>query len=108
MKPNVIEEIKNLEVQIGKRLFKEAKVLDIKKPPSSLQGKVLKYILDHKEEKICQRDLEEHLNVSKATISEVLVAMEKSELIKRVSVPEDARIKRIVLTNTSLTRFQEL
>ena len=81
MKPNVIEEIKNLEVQIGKRLFKEAKLLDIKKPPSPLQGKVLKYILDHKEEKICQRDLEEHLNVSKATISEVLVAMEKSELI---------------------------
>lgn len=108
MKPNVIEEIKNLEVQIGKRLFKEAKLLDIKKPPSPLQGKVLKYILDHKEEKICQKDLEEHLNVSKATISEVLVAMEKSELIKRVSVPEDARIKRIVLTNTSLTRFQEL
>ena len=34
--------------------------------------------------------------------------MEKKEIIKRVSIPNDARAKRIVLTNTSLERFQEL
>lgn len=108
MKPNIIEEIKELEVEIGKRLFQEAKILELKRPPSPLQAKILKYILDHKEETICQKDLEMSLKVSKATISEVLLTMEKSEFIKRVSIPEDARAKRIVLTNTSLERFQEL
>ena len=34
--------------------------------------------------------------------------MEKGKIIKRVSVPEDARAKRIVLTNTSLERLKEL
>ena len=108
MKSNVIEEIKKLDVKIAKRLFKEAKSQDIKRPPSPLQARILKYILAHKEEVICQKNLEDYLKVSKATISEVLLTMEKSEIIKRVSIPEDARAKRIMLTNTSLERLQEL
>ena len=108
MKPNVIEEIKKLDVKIAKRLFKDAKKEGIKRPPSPLQARILKYILEQKSEVICQKDLENYLKISKATISEVLVAMEKKEIIKRVSIPNDARAKRIVLTNTSLERFQEL
>ena len=108
MKPNVIEEIKKLDVKIAKRLFKDAKKEGIKRPPSPLQARILKYILEQKSEVICQKDLENYLKISKATISEVLVAMEKKEIIKRVSMPNDARAKRIVITNTSLERFQEL
>ena len=108
MKPNIINQIKTLEVKIGKRLFQEAKLQEIKRPPSPLQAKILKYILDHKEEVVCGKDLENYLHVSKATISEVLMAMEKSAIIKRISIPDDARAKRIVLTDTSLERFQEL
>ena len=108
MKPNVIEEIKKLDVKIAKRLFKDAKKEGIKRPPSPLQARILKYILEQKSEVICQKDLENYLKISKATISEVLVALEKKEIIKRVSMPNDARAKRIVLTNTSLERFQEL
>ena len=108
MKPNIINEIKSLEVKIGKKLFQEAKDQEIKRPPSPLQAKILKYILDHKEEVVCGKDLENYLHVSKATISEVLMAMEKRAIIKRISMPDDARSKRIVLTDTSLERFQEL
>ena len=108
MKPNVIEEIKKLDVKIAKRLFKDAKKEGIKRPPSPLQARILKYILEQKSEVICQKDLENYLKISKATISEVLLTMEKKGIIKRVSMPNDARAKRIVLTNTSLERFQEL
>ena len=52
MKSNVIEEIKKLDVKIAKRLFKEAKSQDIKRPPSPLQARILKYILAHKDQ-IC-------------------------------------------------------
>lgn len=108
MKPNIINEIKSLEVKIGKKLFQEAKLQEIKRPPSPLQAKILKYILDHKEEVVCGKDLENYFHISKATISEVLMAMEKRAIIKRISMPHDARSKRIVLTDTSLERFQEL
>ena len=108
MKPNVIEEIKKLDVKIAKRLFKDAKKEGIKRPPSPPQARILKYILEQKSEVICQKDLENYLKISKATISEVLLTMEKKGIIKRVSMPNDARAKRIVLTNTSLERFQEL
>ena len=64
MKLNIIEEIKALEVEIGKRLFQEAKVLELKRPPSPLQAKVLKYILEHKEKTIRQKDLEIDREVS--------------------------------------------
>ena len=60
MKPNIINEIKTLEVKIGKRLFQEAKLQEIKRPPSPLQAKILKYILDHKEEVVCGKDLENY------------------------------------------------
>lgn len=108
MQPYLIEAIKELDVAISKSLFKEAKLQDIKRPPSPLQARILKYILEHKEGVILQKHLEEELRVSKATISEVLTSMEKREIIKRVGIQEDARAKRIVLTNTSLARFEEL
>lgn len=108
MRPQVIDELKKLDIKIAKKLFQEAKHQAIKRPPSPLQAKILKFLLENKNEVICQKDLENNFNVSKATISEVLLTMEKAKVIKRVSVPDDARVKRIILTNTSLERLEEL
>lgn len=108
MRPQVIDELKKLDIKIAKKLFQEAKHQAIKRPPSPLQAKILKFLLENKNEVICQKDLENNFNVSKATISEVLLTMEKAKVIKRVSVPDDARVKRIILTNTSLERLKEL
>lgn len=108
MRLQVIDELKKLDIKIAKKLFQEAKHQAIKRPPSPLQAKILKFLLENKNEVICQKDLENNFNVSKATISEVLLTMEKAKVIKRVSVPDDARVKRIILTNTSLERLEEL
>lgn len=108
MRPQVIDELKKLDIKIAKKLFQESKHQAIKRPPSTLQAKILKFLLENKNEGICQKDLENNFNVSKATISEVLLTMEKAKVIKRVSVPDDARVKRIILTNTSLERLEEL
>ena len=108
MNPNIIDEIKKLEIVISKKLFKVAKDQEIKNPPSPLQARILKYLIDHINEIVCQKNLEEKLHVSKATISEAICAMEKNRIIKRVSLPEDGRAKRILLTDTSLERLHEL
>ena len=108
MRLQVIDELKKLDIKIAKKLFQEAKHQAIKRPPSPLQAKILKFLLENKNEVICQKDLENNFNVSKTTISEVLLTMEKAKVIKRVSVPDDARVKRIILTNTSLERLEEL
>ena len=108
MNLDIIGELKKLDVTIAQKLFKEAKNLDIKRPPSPLQARILKYLLENKKEVICQKDLENNLKVSKATISEVLLAMEKSGVIERIAIPSDARAKKVVLTHSSLKRFHEL
>lgn len=105
---NIIAEISKLNLCIGKMMFTLSKVQDVKKQPSPLQFKVLDYLLQNKNTDICQRDLEKSLKVSKATISEVLLTMEKNGIIKRVASLNDARSKNIVVTDSSLKRYNEL
>lgn len=47
---------------------------------------------------VFQRDIETAMNIRRSTATGILQLMEKNGLITRVSVPEDARLKKIVLT----------
>ncbi len=105
---SVIEELKNINLSIGQKMFAMSKTQDCKRPPSPLQFKILGYLIEHQDESINQRDLETNLNVSKATISEVLLTMEKKGIITRSSSKTDGRIKNIELTSNSIKRFNEM
>lgn len=47
---------------------------------------------------VFQKDLEAELRIRRSTATELLKAMERGGLIKRISVDYDARLKKIVLT----------
>ncbi len=47
---------------------------------------------------VYQRDLETCLKLRRSTISSLLNTLEKKQLIKRVPVPHDARLKQLILT----------
>ena len=51
---------------------------------------------------IFQKDLEKEFDLKRSSISLMLNNMEKSDLIKRVPVTEDARLKKIILTEKSI------
>lgn len=108
MEINLIEEIKSLNQTAIKRLFREKKIDCFKDRPKPLQMGILKYILDHSNEKICQKDLEDKFQISKSAISNVLHAMEKNGLITRTSSENDARKKYIIPTENSLEMNKEL
>ncbi|WP_432623567.1 MarR family winged helix-turn-helix transcriptional regulator [Bifidobacterium sp.] len=58
--------------------------------------------LDHHEgEEIFPQDVERRFGVTRSTASRVLALMERKGLVARESVPRDARLKRIVLTDKS-------
>ena len=66
---------------------------------SGSQGNILDYILvEGMKRKVYQKDLEREFGLRPPTASEVLKALEKSELICRVPDEEDGRWKRIVFT----------
>lgn len=108
MELNIVNQLKLLDIEIGRKLFSIAKLNEINQPPSPLQGKILKYIVENEGKEIYQKNLEERFNVSKATISEVLQTMENNKLIERIQNSQDARLKQIILTETSKKRFNEM
>ena len=94
----ILYEIKEIDMLILR------KVLNISKQNnyrtfSPVQGRIVKYLLDNEDKKVFQRDLEQVLGVRRSTISGILQTMEKNNIIKRVSVKEDARVKEIIITD---------
>jgi DNA-binding MarR family transcriptional regulator len=51
---------------------------------------------------IYQKDIEKEFGITRSTASKVITLMEKKELIIRVSEENDARLKRLVLTNKAI------
>lgn len=47
---------------------------------------------------VYQKDIEDHFNITRSTVSNVLNLMEQKGLIQRQTVEQDARLKKIVLT----------
>lgn len=62
------------------------------------QGDVLRYLNNHKNGKVSQRDIEKHFGISNPTVSGILNRLEVKDLVERKSCVKDARIKYITTT----------
>lgn len=69
--------------------------------------KVLGYMIDNYGKEIYQKDLEEKLDLSRATISDVLKRMENNGLITRLQNENDVRSKRIILSDGANKVFEK-
>lgn len=108
MEINLVDEIKCLNQTIIKSLFREKKNDCYCDRPRPLQMAILRYVLDNSEECICQKDLEEQFGISKSAISYTLNAMEKNNLIERISNESDTRKRYIIPTKNSIEMNKEL
>lgn len=91
--------IKELEKIIIKSLFK---TLENQKNwmPTPTQMRIVDFVLNNYEQKdISQKEIENGLNLSKATVSDVLNRMEKKGLIIRKISDRDTRKKLIFLSD---------
>ncbi|MDN5299227.1 MAG: hypothetical protein PWP51_1780 [Clostridiales bacterium] len=62
-------------------------------------GWIIGYLANHSDREIFQKDIEEHFTIARSTASKVLSLMERKGLIERQAVEQDARLKKIVLTD---------
>ena len=70
---------------------------------SGMQAKILGFIyINSSTRDIFQKTIEEEFDIRRSSVTSVLTLMEKNELIKRVSVSEDARLKKIILTDKGI------
>ncbi len=65
---------------------------------NTTQMGTLLYLWDYEAEGVFQKDIEAHLRIRRSSVSSQLHNMERSGIIKRLPVPEDARLKRVLLT----------
>lgn len=72
------------------------------------QGLILSYLYDCKERDIFQRDIEIAFNIRRSSVTGLLQGLENNGFIKRVSVEQDARLKKIVLTDKAYELREEL
>lgn len=77
-------------------------------PQSQLQGGIMGYLFHHPEEPVYQRDIEKEFRISRATATNTLQVMEKNGLIVRKSQDKDARLKRIVMTESARERHAKV
>ena len=65
-------------------------------------GWAIGFFFHNRDKDIFQKDFEQEFNIRRSTASNILSLIEKNGLIKRESVPYDARLKKITLTQKAL------
>ena len=66
---------------------------------TAIQSRVMFYIMDHcPAGPVFQRDVEQAFSLSRSTATDILQQLEEKGLLRRESVPSDARLKNLVPT----------
>ena len=63
-----------------------------------MHGWIIEYLYRHRDAAVFQRDIEREFSITRSTVTNILQLMERKGYIERQSVPQDARLKRLVLT----------
>lgn len=67
---------------------------------TGVQAKIVGFVyFTSKNREVFQKDIENDFKIRSSSVTSVLQLMEKNGYIKRVSVCEDARLKKIILTD---------
>ncbi len=71
-------------------------------PVKGVNGWAIAYFFENRGKDIFQKDFEEKFSIRGSTASRILKTMEQKGFIERVSVENDARLKKIVLTEKAV------
>ena len=75
---------------------------------TAMHGWILAYLYECRDREVFQRDVERAFSITRSTVTNILQLMEKKGYIRRVSVPQDARLKRLVLTEEGAKAHQQI
>lgn len=107
MRKSVLFELKEIDLLIAREIMHHTKTSE-NLPLSPVQARIINYLLEHKNEKVYQRDLEKFLGLRRSTISGVLQTMERNNMIKKIAVQEDARVRQVIFTEKAISKEKEI
>ena len=68
---------------------------------SGTNMRIIRFLKANEHRDVYQKDVEKEFGITRSTASRVLVLMEEKGLVQRLSVPQDARLKKLILTEKS-------
>ena len=77
--------------------------------PEGITGtniRIIRYLAEQPDRDIFQKDIEEAFSVRRSTVSKVLALMDDKGLIIRQSVANDARLKKLILTERGMDIYR--
>lgn len=60
------------------------------------------FIYNNRDKNIYQKDIEQEFGITRSTASNIISLMEKKELLKRIAVDDDLRLKKLILTDKAI------
>lgn len=87
---------------LANRLSRELGALNAERSSAGISranAQILSYLASHEERDVFQRDIEEEFSIRRSTVSKIVRLMEQKGLIQREAVAQDARLKRLTLTD---------
>lgn len=90
-------EVHRLDCMIGRTMAYCAKMAGFDEV-TMMHGRIIRYLHEHEEEAIFQKDIERFFSIGRSTVTSMLKLMEGKGYIERRSVEQDARLKEVCLT----------
>ena len=87
---------RKIEILIKK--YFGTKMVSDGKELTRMQSATIRYLSEHSQEEIFQKDYEKAFSISGATATNILKLMEKDGIIQRIPLERDGRLKKLVLT----------
>ncbi len=94
---DILYEVKSLDLSIKRRLFELHQEENLRICPSPLQMRILKFLSHSEKNPVFLKDLQEHFEISKAAISDVIDKMQKKGFLEKSAYEKDGRKVQILL-----------
>ena len=93
--------IRRLDLMMARNLEAHVKEKGIEEVPMG-HGWCMRYLYENREKDIYQKDLEKQFGLCRSSVTNTIQVMEKKGFLKREAVEQDARLKKVLLTEKGI------
>ena len=101
------KEIRSLDNMLMRNLFCQVKKFGLDEM-TVMHGWIIGFLYNNRDRDIFQKDVETEFSIGRSTVTNILKLMEKKGYIRREAVPQDGRLKRLVLLDKGMALNQTM
>lgn len=106
-KRQVPPKIRRLNLMMARNLDGYLKEAGLAEMPMG-HGWCMRYLYENQEKEIYQRDIEKQFGLCRSSVTNAIQIMEKKGYLKREAVEQDARLKKVMLTEKGIHAHQTI